>query len=171
MVKEDAMDEGVLIIVDGDVTKVELETLMVGEVIEEVMKGVFEGVVPDSVVDFLEVVSEDGIIVDVIVFVAVEGTKEDGIFDPFCVVVEEIEIDDIELTGVVVSVKSDVVETCFGIVTTLPVSLLDVSLKNDIGLDAVDEVLVKAVGVEPILDADEKGIIEVDDIEVVNDIE
>ena len=88
MVKEDAMDEGVLIIVDGDVTKVELETLMVGEVIEEVMKEVFEGVVPESVVDFLEVVSEDGIIVDVVVSIAVEGDKEEGMMDSFCVVVE-----------------------------------------------------------------------------------
>ena len=154
MVKEDAMDEGVLIIVDGDVTKVELETLMVDEVIEEVIKGVFEGVVPDSVVDFLEVVSEDGIIVDVIVFVAVEGTKEDGIFDPFCVVVEEIEIDDNELTRVVETVKSGVVETCFVIVTTVPVSVLDVSLMRDVGLEAVGEVLVTEVGVELILEVD-----------------
>ena len=82
------MDEGVLIIVDGDVTKVELETLMVDEVIEEVMKGVFEGVVPESVVDFLEVVSEDGIFVDVVVSIAVEGDKEEGMIDSFCVVVE-----------------------------------------------------------------------------------
>ena len=154
MDKEDAMDEGVLIIVDGDVTKVELETLMVDEVIEEVMKEVFEGVVPDSVVDFLEVVSEDGIIVDVIVFVAVEGAKEDGMFDPFCVVVEEIEIDDNELTRVVETVKSGVVETCFVIVTTVPVSVLDVSLMRDVGLEAVGEVLVTAVDVELILEVD-----------------
>ena len=120
---------------------------MVVEVIEEVMKGVFEGVVPDSVVDFLEVVCEDGIIVGVIVFVAVEGDKEDGILDPFCVVVEEIEIDDDELTRVVETVKSGVVETCFVIVTTVPVSVLDVSLMRDVGLEAVGEVLVTAVGV------------------------
>ena len=167
----DEIEESLLIIIDVVVTKVVLETLMAEEVIEGVMEGVFEGVVPESVVDFLEVVIEDGIIVDMIVLVSVEDDREEGILDPFRVVVEEIEIDDIELTRVVVSVKSDLVETCFGIVTTLPVSLLDVSLRNDIGLDAVDEVLVKAVGVEPILDADEKGIIEVDDIEVVNDIE
>ena len=127
---------------------------MVDEVIEEVMKGVFEGVVPDSVVDFLEVVSEDGIIVDVIVLVAVEGTKEDGIFDPFCVVVEEIEIDDNELTRLFETVKSGVVETCFVIVTTVSVSVLDVSLMRDVGLEAVDEVLVTAVGVELILEVD-----------------
>ena len=82
------MDEGVLIIVDGDVTKVVLETLMVDEEIEGEMEGVFEGVVPDSVVDFLEVVSEDGIIVDVVVSIAVEGDKEEGMMDSFCVVVE-----------------------------------------------------------------------------------
>ena len=128
---------------------------MVVEVIEEVMKGVFEGVVPDSVVDFLEVVSEDGIIVDVIVFVAVEGDKEDGILDPFCVVVEEIEIDDDELTRVVETVKSGVVETRFVIVTTVPVSAVDVSLMRDVGLEAVGEVLVTAVGVELILEVDE----------------
>ena len=128
---------------------------MVVEVIEEVMKGVFEGVVPDSVVDFLEVVSEDGIIVDVIVFVAVEADKEDGILDPFCVVVEEIEIDDDELTRVVETVRSDVVETCFVIVTTVPVSVVDVSLMRDVGLEAVGEVLVTAVGVELILEVDE----------------
>ena len=154
MDKEDAMDEGVLIIVDGDVTKVELETLMVDEVIEEVMKEVFEGIVPDSVVDFLEVVSEDGIIVDVIVFVAVEGAKEDEMFDPFCVVVEEIRIDDNELTRVVETVKSGVVETCFVIVTTVPVSVLDVSLMRDVGLEAVGEVLVTVVDVELILEVD-----------------
>ena len=128
---------------------------MVVEVIEEVMKGVFEGVVPDSVVDFVEVVSEDGIIVDVIVFVAVEGDKEDGILDPFCVVVEEIEIDDDELTRVVETVKSGVVETCFVIVTTVLVSVVDVSLMRDVGLEAVGEVLVTAVGVELILEVDE----------------
>ena len=82
------MDEGVLIIVDGDVTKVVLEILMVDEEIEGVMEGVFEGVVPESVVDFLEVVSEDGIIVDVVVSIAVEGYKEEGMMDSFCVVVE-----------------------------------------------------------------------------------
>ena len=82
------MDEGVLIIVDGDVTKVVLEILMVDEEIEGVMEGVFEGVVPESVVDFLEVVSEDGIIVDVVVSIAVEGDKEEGMMDSFCVVVE-----------------------------------------------------------------------------------
>ena len=82
------MDECVLIIVDGDVTKVVLEILMVDEEIEGVMEGVFEGVVPESVVDFLEVVSEDGIIVDVVVSIAVEGDKEEGMMDSFCVVVE-----------------------------------------------------------------------------------
>ena len=82
------MDEGVLIIVDGDVTKVVLETLMVDEEIEGVMEGVFEVVVPESVVDFLDAVSEDGIFVDVVVFIAVEGDKEEGMMDSFCVVVE-----------------------------------------------------------------------------------
>ena len=167
----DEIEESLLIIVDVVVTKVVLETLMVDEVIEGVMKGVFEGVVPEPVVDFLSVVSEDGIIVDMIFLVSVEDDREEGIFDPFRVVVEEIEIDDIDLTGVVESVKSDVVERCFGIVTTVPVSLLDVSLMNDIDLVAVEEVLVKAVGVEPILKVDEKGIVKVDDIEVVNEIE
>ena len=92
----DEIEECLLIIVDVVVTKVVLETLMADEVIEGVMKGVFEGVVPESVVDFLEVVSEDGIIVDMIVLVSVEDDREEGIFDPFRVVVEEIEIDDIE---------------------------------------------------------------------------
>ena len=82
------MDEGVLIIVDGDVIKVVLETLMVDEEIEGVMEGVFEGIVTESVVDFLEVVSEDGIFVDVVVSIAVEGDKEEGMMDSFCVVVE-----------------------------------------------------------------------------------
>ena len=73
------MDEGVLINVDGDVTKVVLETLMVDEEIEGVMEGVFEGVVTESVVDFLEVVIEGGIIVDMIVLVSVEDDREEGI--------------------------------------------------------------------------------------------
>ena len=84
----DVIEESLLIIVDVVVTKVVLETLMVEEVIEGVMEGVFEGVVPESVVDFLEVVSEDGIIVDVVVSIAVEGDKEEGMMDSFCVVVE-----------------------------------------------------------------------------------
>ena len=149
------MDEGVLIIVDGDVTKVVLETLMVDEEIEGVMEGVFEGVVTESVVDFLEVVIEDGILVEVIVFVAVEGDKEEGVIDPFCDAVEEIEIDDNELTSVVETVKRGVVETCFVIVTTVLVSVLDVSIIKDVGLEAVGEVLVKAIGVEPISEVDE----------------
>ena len=82
------MEEDVLIIVDGDVTKVVLETLMVDEEIEGVMEGVFERVVLEYVVDFLEVVSEDGIFVDVVVSIAVEGDKEEGMMDSFCVVVE-----------------------------------------------------------------------------------
>ena len=82
------MDEGELIIVDGDVTRVVLETLMVDEEIEGVMEGVFEGVVLEYVVDFLEVVSEDCIFVDVVVSIAVEGDKEEGMIDSFCVVVE-----------------------------------------------------------------------------------
>ena len=82
------MDEGELIIVDGDVTKVVLETLMVDEEIEGVMEGVFERVVLEYVVDFLEVVSEDGIFVDVVVSIAVKGDKEEGMVDSFCVVVE-----------------------------------------------------------------------------------
>ena len=75
------MDEGELIIVDGDVTKVVLETLMVDEEIEGMMEGVFEGVVLEYVVDFLEVVSEDGIFVDVVVSIAVKGDEEDGMID------------------------------------------------------------------------------------------
>ena len=75
------MDEGVLIIVDGDVTKVVLETLMVDEEIEGVMEGVFERVVLEYFVDFLEVVSEDGIFVDVVVSIAVKGDEEDGMID------------------------------------------------------------------------------------------
>ena len=75
------MDEGELIIVDGDVTKVVLETLMVDEEIEGVMEGVFEGVVLEYVVDFLEVESEDGIFVDVVVSIAVKGDEEDGMID------------------------------------------------------------------------------------------
>ena len=75
------MDEGELIIVDGDVTKVVLETLMVDEEIEGVMEGVFERVVLEYVVDFLEVVSEDGIFVDVVVSIAVKGDEEDGMID------------------------------------------------------------------------------------------
>ena len=46
-------------------------------------------------------------------------------------------------------------ETCFVIVATVPVSVLDVSLMRDVGLEAVGEVLVKAVGVELILEVDE----------------
>ena len=46
-------------------------------------------------------------------------------------------------------------ETCFVIVTTVPVSVLDVSLMRDVDLEAVCEVLVKAVGVELILEVDE----------------
>ena len=61
---------------------------MVDEEIEGVMEGVFEGVVPESVVDFLEVVSEDCIFVDVVVSIAVEGDKEEGMIDSFWVVVE-----------------------------------------------------------------------------------
>ena len=82
------IEEGLRIIVDLLVTKIVLETLMADEVIEGVMEGVFGGVVTESVVDFLEVVSEDGIIVDVVVSIAVEGDKEEGMMDSFCVVVE-----------------------------------------------------------------------------------
>ena len=46
-------------------------------------------------------------------------------------------------------------ETCFAIVTTVPVSVLDVSVMRDIGLEAVGEVLVEAIGVELILEVDE----------------
>ena len=46
-------------------------------------------------------------------------------------------------------------ETCFVIVTTVTVSVLDVSVMRDIGLEAVGEVLVEAVGVELILEVDE----------------
>ena len=45
-------------------------------------------------------------------------------------------------------------ETCFIIVTTVPVSVLDVSVMRDIGLEAVGVVLVEAVGVELILEVD-----------------
>ena len=46
-------------------------------------------------------------------------------------------------------------ETCFVIVTTVLVSLLDVSFMSDVGAEAVGEVLVKAVEVELILEVDE----------------
>ena len=68
---------------------------------------------------------------------------------------EEIDIVDDEVTRVVETVKSGVVETCFVIVTTVTVSVLDVSLMRDVGLEAVGEVLVKSVGVELILEVDE----------------
>ena len=54
---------------------------MVDEEIEGVMEGVFERVVLEYVVDFLEVVSEDGIFVDVVVSIAVKGDEEDGMID------------------------------------------------------------------------------------------
>ena len=62
-------------------------------------------------------------------------------------------------------------ETCFVIVTTVPVSVLDVSLMRDVGLDAVGEVLVKAVEVEPILEVDELGIVEAVGIDVFDELE
>ena len=128
---------------------------MVDEDIEGVIEGVFEGVVPEPLVNFLELVIKDGRFVDVVVSIAVEGDEEEGMIDRFCVVVEEIEIVDNEVTRVVEIVKSGGVETCFVIVTTVPVSVLDVSLMRDVGLEAVGEVLVKAVGVELILEVDE----------------
>ena len=46
-------------------------------------------------------------------------------------------------------------EPCVVIVTSVLVSVLDVSLMRDVGLEAVGEVLVKLVGVELILEVDE----------------
>ena len=46
-------------------------------------------------------------------------------------------------------------EPCFVIVTSVLVSVLDVSLMRDVGLEAVGEALVKSVGVELILEVDE----------------
>ena len=46
-------------------------------------------------------------------------------------------------------------EPCFVIVTSVLVSVLDVSLMRDVCLEAVGEVLVKSVGVELILEVDE----------------
>ena len=83
---------------------------------------------------------------------------------------EEIEIVDDEVTRVVEIVKSGGVETCFVIVTTVTVSVLDVSLMRDVGLDAVGEVLVKAVEVEPILEVDELGIVEAVGIDVFDEL-
>ena len=68
---------------------------------------------------------------------------------------EEIDIVDDEVTRVVEIVKSGGVEPCFDIVTSVLVSVLDVSLMRDVGLEAVGEVLVKSVGVELILEVDE----------------
>ena len=84
---------------------------------------------------------------------------------------EEIDIVDDEVTRVVEIVKSGGVETCFVIVTTVPVSVLDISLMRDVGLDAVGEVLVKAVEVEPISEVDELGIVEAVGIDVFNELE
>ena len=84
----DKIEEDLLIIVDVVATKVVLKTLTVDEVIEGEMEGVFEEGATESVVDFLEVVNEDGIFVDVVVSIAVEGDKEEGMMDSFCVVVE-----------------------------------------------------------------------------------
>ena len=57
------------------------------------------------------------------------------------------------------------------IVTTVTVSVLDVSLMRDVGLYAVGEVLVKAVEVEPILEVDELGIVEAVGIDVFDELE
>ena len=84
---------------------------------------------------------------------------------------EKIEIVDDEVIRVVEIVKNDGVETCFVIVTTVTVSVLDVSLMRDVGLDAVGEVLVKAVEVEPILEVDELGIVEAVGIDVFDERE
>ena len=67
---------------------------------------------------------------------------------------EEIDIVDDEVTRVVEIVKSGGVEPCFVIVTSVLVSVLDVSLMRDVGLEAVGEVLVTAVDVELILEVD-----------------
>ena len=49
--------------------------------------------------------------------------------------------------------------------------MLDVSLMRDVGLDAVGEVLVKAVEVEPISEVDELGIVEAVGIDVFDELE
>ena len=91
--------------------------------------------------------------------------------DPFCVVMKEIEIVDNEVTRVVEIVKSGGVATCFAIVITVPVSVLDVSLMREVGLEAVGEVLAKAVAVEPILEVEESVLVEAVGIDVFNEIE
>ena len=105
--------------------------------------------------DLLKVEREERMLVDINVVIAVEGCKDEGMIDLFCVVVEGIVIVDVEVTRVVEIVKSGGVETCFVIVTTVTVSVLDVSLLRDVGLEAVSEVLVKAAEVELILEVDE----------------
>ena len=49
--------------------------------------------------------------------------------------------------------------------------MLDVSLMRDVGLDAVGEVLVKAVEVERILEVDELGIVVAVGIDVFDELE
>ena len=80
---EDENEDGLLITINGEVTNIAVETLMVDEEIEGVREGFLERVVSGPVVGIFEVLSEDCKLFDVIFVIAVEDGNEEGLIDPF----------------------------------------------------------------------------------------
>ena len=80
---EDENEDGLLITINGEVTNIAVETLMVDEEIEGVREGFLERVVPEPVVGVFDVLSEDCKLFGVIFIIAVEDGKVEGLIDPF----------------------------------------------------------------------------------------
>ena len=78
----DKNEEGLLIIIDGKVTNIAVETLMVDDEIG-VREGFFDRVVTEPVVGIFDALSEDCKLFDVNFVIAVEDGKEEGLIDTF----------------------------------------------------------------------------------------
>ena len=164
----DPPDENLGNLVDDDVSKVVLDTLMVDGAIEGVKEAVSELDVPMRVIIFREGVKVDGEKVDDCVPLAVPAGEEVVILELSCVTVEEMGIDGNGLAGLDGALEMGVMELFLLVVTTTLVEGADIFVIKDVDLVADGEELLTKVRVAILSEVDEVEVIDADGIRAVD---
>ena len=164
----DPPDENLGNLVDDDVSKVVLDTLMVDGAIEGVKEAVSELDVPMRVIIFREGVKVDGEKVDDCVPLAVPAGEEVVILELSCVTVEEMGIDGNGFAGLDGALEMGVMELFLLVVTTTLVEGADIFVIKDVDLVADGEELLTKVRVAILSEVDEVEVIDADGIRAVD---
>ena len=164
----DPPDENLGNLVDDDVSKVVLDTLMVDGAIEGVKEAVSELDVPMRVIIFREGVKVDGEKVADCVPLAEPAGEEVVLLELSCVTVEEMGIDGNGFAGLDGALEMGVMELFLLVVTTTLVEGADIFVIKDVDLVADGEELLTKVRVAILSEVYEVEVIDADGIRAVD---